>query len=131
MNLHDLSGRLLIGVLAWSAAVRGDTPAGATATRPAPEPERVPVIYSTDLFHPHDDPDDHFDLATLFAIERFDIRAVILDLGDRQKGKPGRIPLEQMLALRGRRVPWARPRSSAWSSRPSARPAPACSSSPP
>ena len=28
----------------------------------------VPVIYCTDLFHPHDDPDDHFDLATLFAL---------------------------------------------------------------
>ncbi|HOY58865.1 MAG TPA: hypothetical protein PK640_12120, partial [Verrucomicrobiota bacterium] len=26
-----------------------------------------PVLYSTDLFHPHDDPDDHFDLAVLYA----------------------------------------------------------------
>ena len=27
----------------------------------------MPVIYSTDLYHPHDDPDDHFDLATPVA----------------------------------------------------------------
>ena len=25
--------------------------------------DRVPIIYSTDLFQPHDDPDDHYDLA--------------------------------------------------------------------
>jgi hypothetical protein len=23
------------------------------------EPVRVPIIYTTDLYHPHDDPDDH------------------------------------------------------------------------
>ena len=23
--------------------------------------KRVPLIYGTDLLHPHDDPDDHFD----------------------------------------------------------------------
>jgi hypothetical protein len=27
----------------------------------------VPVIYTSDLFHPHADPDDHWDLATIYA----------------------------------------------------------------
>lgn len=67
----------------------------------------VPIVYSSDLFHPHDDPDDHYDLATLFAIPEFDIRAVLLDLGDRQRLKPGRVPLEQMIRITGRRVPYA------------------------
>lgn len=67
----------------------------------------VPVIYGTDLFHPYDDPDDHYDLATLFAVPEFDIRAILLDLGDRQRQKPGRVPLEQMFRLTGRRVPYA------------------------
>lgn len=67
----------------------------------------VPIIYSTDLFHPHDDPDDHFDLATLFALEEFDIRAIILDIGRRQKERPGRVAVEQLLHLTGKQVPVA------------------------
>jgi hypothetical protein len=42
---------------------------------------RIPVLYCTDLFHPHDDPDDHFDLATLYAIPEFDLRGIVLDQG--------------------------------------------------
>jgi hypothetical protein len=68
---------------------------------------RIPVIHYTDLFHPPDDPDDHVDLATLFALPEFDIRAVILDLGHRQLVKPGDVPLKQMMALTGRSVPYA------------------------
>jgi len=76
------------------------TPVGAV-------PKRVPLIYGTDLFHPHDDPDDHFDLATVFAMPELDVRAILLDLGKRQAEKPGRIPVEQMFKLTGRRVPYA------------------------
>lgn len=68
---------------------------------------KIPILYSTDLFQPHDDPDDHFDLATLFAIQEFDIRGIVLDLGRRQQEKPGRVPIEQMCRLTGRRVPYA------------------------
>ena len=74
------------------------------ATRDLP---KIPIIHSTDLFHPHDDPDDHYDLATLFAMKEFDIKGVILDLGERQAGRPGRIPLEQMMHITGRKVPYA------------------------
>ena len=54
--------------------------------------EKVPIVYSTDLFHPHADPDDHYDLACLFALEEFDIRGIILDLGGRSRpsGRAGR-----------------------------------------
>jgi len=69
--------------------------------------KRVQLIYGTDLFHPHDDPDDHFDLATVFAMPELDVRAILLDLGKRQTEKPGRIPVEQMLKLTGRRAPYA------------------------
>jgi hypothetical protein len=67
----------------------------------------VPLVYCTDLFHPPDDPDDHLDLATVFALPEFDIKAVLLDQGDKQLKRPGRIPLEQMIALARRRVPYA------------------------
>jgi hypothetical protein len=59
------------------------------------------------LFHPYDDPDDHYDLATLFAIPDFEIDAILLDLGDRQKARPGRVPLEQMFQITGRSAPYA------------------------
>lgn len=78
----------------------------AVAAEPAVSPS-IPVIYSTDLLHPHDDPDDHYDLATLFALPEFDVRGIVLDLGERQQQRAGRAPVEQMLHLAGRRVPYA------------------------
>jgi hypothetical protein len=66
--------------------------------------EKVPIVYSTDLFHPHTDPDDHYDLACLFAIAEFDIRGIILDLGGTQAKQPGRPAVEQMLHAAGRKV---------------------------
>ena len=67
----------------------------------------VPVIYCTDLFHPHDDPDDHFDLATLYAMPELDIKGVVLDQGRKQLERPGRIPVSQMNKITGRDVPAA------------------------
>ena len=68
---------------------------------------KVPVIYCTDLFHPHEDPDDHFDLATLYAMRELDIRGIVLDQGARQLQRPGRIPVSQLNRITGRRVPTA------------------------
>lgn len=69
---------------------------------------KVPILYSTDLYHPHGDPDDHYDLATLFAIDQFDIRGIVIDVrrGD-DIANVGREPLEQMMHITGRRVPYA------------------------
>lgn len=92
---------LMMGVLGASG------PQLAHAAAPIPAKQRVHVIYGTDLFHPHDDPDDHYDLATLFALSNFEIDAILLDLGDRQRARPGRIPLEQMFRLTGRKAPYA------------------------
>jgi hypothetical protein len=68
---------------------------------------KVPVIYCTDLFHPHDDPDDHFDIACLYAIEEVEIKAIILDQGRKQKKKPGYVPISQLNHITGRNVPHA------------------------
>jgi Inosine-uridine preferring nucleoside hydrolase len=84
---------MIVTCLLWSAVA---TTAAA--------PRSVPIIYSTDLLHPHDDPDDHFDLATLFALDEFDIRAIVLDQGDRQAKRPGTVPVTQMEAIAGRTV---------------------------
>lgn len=74
---------------------------------PDPSATRVPVIYCSDLFHPHDDPDDHFDLATIMAMREIDLKAIILDQGDRQIQRPGTIPVSQMTHLTERSVPVA------------------------
>ncbi len=68
---------------------------------------KVPVIYCTDLFHPHDDADDHFDIAALYALEELDILGIVLDQGRKQDFQPGSIPVEQMNYLTGKAVPWA------------------------
>jgi len=86
----------------------GPAPEAAQHSKGADRPPgSVPVIYSTDLFHPPDDPDDHVDLATLFSLPELDVRAIILDLGHQQGSKPGEIPVRQMAALTGRQVPHA------------------------
>jgi hypothetical protein len=67
----------------------------------------VPIIYCTDLFHPHDDPDDHFDLATILSMSELDIKIIVLDQGEKQLLRPGKIPVSQMNRITGRKVPVA------------------------
>ncbi len=76
-------------------------------TPPPVQKGSVPILYSTDLYHPHGDPDDHYDLLTLFSLPEFDIRAIVIDMGERGKGCPGIPALKQVMALRGRNVPYA------------------------
>jgi hypothetical protein len=67
----------------------------------------LPLIHCTDLFHPHGDPDDHFDLATLYGIPGLDLKAVILDQGRLQAKQPGTFPVSQLNHITGRKVPTA------------------------
>jgi hypothetical protein len=105
----------LIRGLAWFYAALG---LWMTVPSPASAAERsVPIIFSTDLYHPADDPDDTFDTATLFALKEFDILGVILDNGrGRQVENPvdveykhrlGRPPLEQLMHITGKKVKFA------------------------
>ena len=77
---------------------------------------KVPLIHTTDLYHPPDDPDDHIDLATVFALDEFDLRAVVFDtshprLDSHAPGapvmEPGFVPVAQLCFLTGRSVPCA------------------------
>lgn len=84
----------------------------------------IPVIDVTDLYHPHQDCGDNFDLVTAYAMPEIDLRAVILDCTDRFRQKvadhanpdyrdatgprdPGFIPVMQLNYLFGRDVPMA------------------------
>jgi hypothetical protein len=66
-----------------------------------------PIIYCTDLFHPHEDPDDHFDLVTLFSLPELEVKAILLDQGRRQLESPGNIPVGQVFKLYGKSAPVA------------------------
>jgi pyrimidine-specific ribonucleoside hydrolase len=78
---------------------------------------RIPLIHITDLYHPPQDPDDHFDLATIAALEEYDLKGVILDVTEKflnpstQSGDvrrdPGFVPVMQMAYLLGRDIPVA------------------------
>jgi hypothetical protein len=94
--------------------------AEAPAARPA---TRIPLIDVTDLYHPHQDVGDNFDLVAAFALPEVDLKAVILDctepfrqpvaknpgpglwpdnLGPRE---PGFIPVLQLNYIYNRNVP--------------------------
>lgn len=78
---------------------------GALPTAQESVEERIPLLYGTDLFHPHDDPDDHFDLAAIYAMPELDLKGIVLDQGQSQLKRPGRIPVSQMNRITGRDVP--------------------------
>lgn len=71
----------------------------------------VNLIYSSDIYFPPDDPDDWFDLATLFATPEINIAGIVLDqqLYDKrpQSEGTGAIPLKQMFDISGCVVPYA------------------------
>jgi len=81
--MNPLTRRGFLGAVAGGAAAclgsacqeRPGAGGAAPGSRPA-------LIHVTDLFRPHIDPDDHFDLATVFALAargRFDLRGVMID----------------------------------------------------
>jgi len=79
--------------------------------------QRIPIIHTTDLYHPPQDPDDQIDLATVLALDEFDLQGVVLDVTQRfldgaPKGfdiprDPGFIPVAQIGYLLGRTIPVA------------------------
>ena len=71
----------------------------------------IPLIHETDLFHPHGDPDDHWDLATVYALTlqgRVDLKAVVLDYPPQSaNGDPAVVAVSQMNSIAGFSVPRA------------------------
>lgn len=75
--------------------------------RPSHKP--VPLIVATDLFRPHDDPDDHWDLATAYALAfqgLVDLRAILIDFPRPNSGKdPDVLAVSQLNYVTGLKVP--------------------------
>lgn len=81
--------------------------AGSTAFCQTANTRAIPIIYSSDLFQPPEDPDDHYDIAILFGLEEIEIKAMIFDLASprRQKEEVGKSALEQLSKITGKTVP--------------------------
>lgn len=119
MNRRDFL--TLAGLAAASA--RGHLGAAEPAVPAAtPAGRKVPVIDCTDLYHPHQDVGDNFDLLAAYALPEIDLKAVILDVTQRYRQAyadhpdpkyrdptgprdPGFIPVLQLNYLFGRDVP--------------------------
>jgi hypothetical protein len=69
--------------------------------------KRIPFIYSTDLFQPPQDPDDHYDLAVVAALKEFDLKALIFDFSTtgRKPEEIGLTALRQMSAISKMKIP--------------------------
>jgi hypothetical protein len=69
----------------------------------------VAVIQATDLYHPHNDPDDHYDLATLYALadqHLADLKGILIDYpGKPGLGDPDVMGVAQLNVLTGLAVP--------------------------
>jgi hypothetical protein len=101
-------GFLKTGVVAAGAAAVG---VPASAAQPQTIAAGTPLIHVTDLFHPHGDPDDHFDLAVTYALAQrgaFDLRGVVIDYPpDFRPGDPAVVAVAQMNRLTGLAAPVA------------------------
>ena len=98
-----LSAAVCVGGLILLAGGRS---LGQTAA-PAPRP----LIHVTDLFHPHGDPDDHFDLACAYALTQrgaLELRGVVIDYPPGHRaGDPAVAAVTQLSWLTGPIVPVA------------------------
>ena len=118
-----MNRRLL--TLAALAMVLANPVIAAENRSPAPTPRGIPLIDVTDLYHPHQDVGDNFDVLAAYALPELDLRAVILDCTEpfrqpvaKDPGpglfpdasgprEPGFIPVWQLNSIFGRNVPCA------------------------
>lgn len=67
------------------------------------------LVHMTDLFHPHEDPDDHYDLAVVFALHKLgflELGRVIIDYPpDHVAGDPALCAAAQLNEITGSSVP--------------------------
>ncbi len=82
-----------------------------TAQKKYTRKDGLPLIHQTDLFHPHADPDDHFDLACVYALAvagLIDLKGVLIDHPpSRRHGDPAVCAVSQMNYITGMSVPAA------------------------
>ena len=79
--MSNISRRGILGLIAsaWVVAISSNVAFGKS---PKSRRKKIPVLHATDLFRPHMDPDDHWDLACVYALAHLgeiDLKAVVID----------------------------------------------------
>jgi len=111
-RIEYLSRRRLLKITAAGLAAGGFKPLRGDAAGLQAKGPGVPVLHATDLFRPHMDPDDHWDLACVYALAYrgdIDLKGVLVDYPPRQaKGRnPDTAAIAQMNFITGLFVPMA------------------------
>ena len=119
-----MMSRSSVAVAVWMLVLSMSSLAAETSV-PGTTPKPVPLIDVTDLYHPHQDVGDNFDILAAYALPELDLRAVILDCTEpfrqpvakdpgpglfpdaRGPREPGFIPVLQLNYAFGRNVPCA------------------------
>ena len=110
--MENLDRRQVFGMAAagLAAGILGRTQTYAETDRR--NARRTPVLHATDLFRPHMDPDDHWDLACVYALAHrgdIDLRGILIDHPPRDSGgrNPDIAAVAQMNLIAGIAVPVA------------------------
>jgi hypothetical protein len=80
--MEHLNRRSLLGLAAAGLATGVLDSKCIHGNEPIPKRQKVPVLHVTDLFRPHNDPDDHWDLACVYALAHqgdIDLKGVLID----------------------------------------------------
>lgn len=97
--------------LAAAASGLGTCAVAGSAGAAEQEPPRrlVPMLHVTDLFRPHNDPDDHWDLACVYALAHrgsVDLRGILIDYPMPERNNdPDVLAVAQMNYLTGKAAP--------------------------
>lgn len=93
------------GMMGWNHQTFSSSTVLAT-----PKPKRpIPVLHLTDLFHPHGDPDDHFDLACIYSLAYqgfIELKGIGIDYPpDFRAGDPALVAVAQLNQICGLNIP--------------------------
>jgi len=105
-TMSDISRRSLLGQAACVALAAVSSNVAFGDKRNSFQ-RKIPVLHATDLFRPHVDPDDHWDLACIYALAHLgdiDLKAVVIDFPPKGKD-PDIAAIAQLNHITGLTVP--------------------------
>jgi hypothetical protein len=80
--MEDLSRRTFLGLAAAGLTTGFWDSKCSYGSESIVRKQKVPVLHVTDLFRPHNDPDDHWDLACVYALAHqgdIDLKGILID----------------------------------------------------
>ncbi len=80
--MEDLGRRRVLKTAVAGLATRLFCPRFVYGEIPVKKGQKIPVLHTTDLFRPHMDPDDHWDLACIYALAYrgdIDLKGILID----------------------------------------------------